>query len=365
MTLATQQLSIGTLDDAIARLSSGEAELFHRLYRVIVTEGKLRTPPSMRPWVEKQFGSVAAVESQRIVRVTNRITMDDVLFNALRSQRPIQMRDGARLMEMIETQHPNDPLGHPLEGTPEDVFGRLQGKHSVTAANIAKLDSLSSLIVFDNYNPLEFNREQVVDYITLGWSWAQQANAHDPSAVYYFFLWNCLWKAGASLLHGHAQMLLGRDMHYGKVERLRRDALGYQGDYGGSYFDDLFAVHRSLGLAFEKDGVRVIASLTPVKEKETLILAEPFDPELPYKVYDVLSCFRDHLGVVSFNITLYQGPVGPVTEDWSGFPNIVHLLDRGDPTSQTADMGSMEIYAASVVASDPFHVARALHEAVL
>ena len=85
-TLVTQVLSIGTLEDGIARLSVQDAELFHRLYRVIVTDGELRTPPSMHAWVEKQFGSVEAVETQKIVRVTNRITMDDVLFNALRSE---------------------------------------------------------------------------------------------------------------------------------------------------------------------------------------------------------------------------------------------------------------------------------------
>jgi hypothetical protein len=35
-------------------------------------------------------------------------------------------------------------------------------------------------------------------------------------------------------------------------------------------------------------------------------------------------------------------------------------VDRGDPANRTSDIGAMELYAASVVASDPFRVAEAL-----
>ena len=52
--------------------------------------------------------------------------------------------------------------------------------------------------------------------------------------------------------------------------------------------------------------------------------------------------------------------LGDTTEDWSGFPVVVRIVDRGDPTARTADIGAMELYAASVVSSDPFAVVRAL-----
>jgi hypothetical protein len=38
-------------------------------------------------------------------------------------------------------------------------------------------------------------------------------------------------------------------------------------------------------------------------------------------------------------------------------------VDRGDPHNKTADIGAMELYAASVIASDPFRVAETLREA--
>jgi hypothetical protein len=40
----------------------------------------------------------------------------------------------------------------------------------------------------------------------------------------------------------------------------------------------------------------------------------------------------------------------------------VRVVDRGPLYSRTADIGSMELYAASVVSTDPFDVARALRQ---
>src|SRR3712207_8630657 len=40
-------------------------------------------------WIERSFGSVEAVLEQRIVRVTNRVTLQGTLFNGLRSSRPL------------------------------------------------------------------------------------------------------------------------------------------------------------------------------------------------------------------------------------------------------------------------------------
>jgi hypothetical protein len=64
------------------------------------------------------------------------------------------------------------------------------------------------------------------------------------------------------MMHGHAHVVLGRDRHYAKVEALRSAALRYRETYGADYFNDLFEVYSALGLGFEKDAVRVYASLT-------------------------------------------------------------------------------------------------------
>jgi hypothetical protein len=55
-------------------------------------------------------------------------------------------------------------------------------------------------------------------------------------------------------------------------------------------------------------------------------------------------------------------PASPTGEDWSSFPVMIHMVDRGDLASNTSDIGAMELYAAPVVSSDPFRVARLLGE---
>ena len=52
----------------------------------------------------------------------------------------------------------------------------------------------------------------------------------------------------------------------------------------------------------------------------------------------------------------------PDGEDWRRFPPIARLVDRGDPANKTSDIGAMELYAASVIATDPFRLAEALRQ---
>ncbi len=81
----------------------------------------------------------------------------------------------------------------------------------------------------------------------------------------------------------------------------------------------------------------------------------------------MLQAFLNSLGVQSFNLALFQRPIdvaqtsrawgsAPGWEDWDGFPAMVRIVDRGDLQMRAADVGCMELYASSVIASDPFRV---------
>lgn len=343
------------LERLVAALPAAEQTLVDRLYQITVSAGDLVPPPTMHRWIEKYFGAVDAVLHQRIVRVTNRVTLEGGLFNALRARRPIGSRIPVHLDEEIE-RTAGDPFCEPLIGTPADVFGRVEGRHCLTASNIAKYDGLHGLVIFHAHHPLQFDEEVIADYIDVGRRWADQAHQLDPSAIYFFFMWNCLWRSGASIPHGHAQVSLTRGLHYGKIETLRRAAEGYRRQHGASYFDDLWRVHAALGLGHERHGCHVLVHLTPIKEKEALILGRALDRDFVRAVHEVLRCYVDELGVVSFNLVLCLPPIAPAPEDWSDFPVMARLVDRGDPTNRTSDVGSMELYATPVIASDPFKV---------
>jgi len=354
--------SITQLAALVQALPQEEQQRFQRIFHVDSVVGELRAPPAMHAWIERHFGSLEAVQQQRIVKVTNLITVEGALFNALRGRRPAGAKDTADLEQTIRNSR-GDAFCRPLEATPEDAFGRVQGQHCITAANVAKYDGLCSVVIFDEHNPLVFGPEQVKDYFDTALSWARQAHCVDKEAVYFFLLWNCLWRSGSSVLHGHAQMSLGRGMHYAKVERLRRAALLYRIGHGVNYFDDLYAVHKALGLAVDDGPVRILAHLTPLKDKEVILMAPRLDDDLKRAIHKALRVYIDQLGVRSFNLALHLRPIDGVPEDWKGFPAQVRIVDRGDPQDRASDMGAMDLYGSSVVASDPFDVAQALRRA--
>jgi hypothetical protein len=357
------EMRITDLPDLIQALPRDDRAFANCIFDVSATTGCLDPPEAMHAWIERSFGSVDAVREQRIVKVTNRVTLQGTLFNELRASRPLDTGVSVDLEREIEATA-GDPFCRPEEGTPVDVFGRIRGEHSVTASNVAKYDGFHGVIVFDDHNPLHLTPEKVADYVSVGLEWGRKVLETDPKARYPFLMWNCLWRAGGSIIHGHAQVTATRGTHYPKVEHLRRVAAAYKAEHGSDYFDDLYCVHDSLALAIPAEsGVRAFASLSPVKEKELVVIGgSPEDDSLQRTVGALLEGYVRTLGVQTFNVAFYMPPLGPTDEDWSGFPTVVYLVDRGSPANRTSDIGAMELYAASVVASDPFAVARALRD---
>jgi hypothetical protein len=359
--LVEVQRSITHLSEMVAELSPQDRERFERIFLVNTAVGRLNPTPAMKEWVEKYFGSVEAVREQRVVRVTNLVTWEGSLFNELRARRPMARDSREDLAKTIEEARGGD-FCQPLERTPEDTFGRIRGKHSVTASNIAKFDEHAGVVIFDEHNPLKFSDESLADHLDTAMAWLRKAHETDEEARYPFILWNCLWRAGASIVHGHAQMVLGKEKHYAKVEGLRRAALAYQRESGQNYFEDLYRVHERLGLAWEVEGIRILVYLSPVKDKEVLLLSKNLNASLERSLYRVLDCYMRDLEVTSFNVAVLLPPLGWVEEDWSGFPVMVRTVDRGNPSNRMADVAAMELYASSVLINDPFQVAESLRK---
>ena len=352
--------SIAELHTRVAALPMEDRRRFEQIFDLGAATGELVPPEEMRPWLVAQFGSLEAVCRQRIVKITNRVTMEGTLFNALRARRPLQAPSlDADLRHRIEDREGCD-FCHPETRTPADSFGRIRGRHCITASNIAKIDGWHGVIVFDEHHPLRFTASRVADYVDTAQEWARAAHRADPAACYPFFLWNCLWRSGASIIHGHAQMAVTGITHYARVESWRRAAWQYLRTHGSDYFSDLIAVHRALGLSVVHGSATILPSLTPAKERETLILAQELDSDLKSAVYHVLRTFIDQLQVQSFTLVLYQPPLSGTDEDWSGFPHIVRIVDRGSVQSITSDVGAMELFAQSIVTADPYHLTAAL-----
>jgi hypothetical protein len=350
--------TIAQLTDLVEALPTDNRSLFKRLFDVIPGSGELRVPDEMSDWVTNQFGSVAAVEHQQTLRVINRWTLEESLFNGLRGQRPMAS-EPVDLQAAIAASR-DDAFCHPDEQTPEDAFGRIRGGAVTTASNIAKYDAWSALLIFNAHDPLQVSPDSVSDMLSTAMEWCRRVREIDPEARYPIVLWNCLWPAGASVIHGHAQVALARTRPYAPIERWRLAAENYCRTEQRPYFDDLFKTHRTLGLAFERGTVRVLAHLTPVKEHEIVLLAAGVSNELERAVYLALATLIQRLGARSFNLALYHPPLDDGPQDWTDFPVVVRLVERRDPGVRTSDIGAFELFGASVIASDPFALAEVL-----
>ena len=338
------------------------------LFDLSVTTGRLTTPPALHDWVVEHFGSVEAVQEQQVVRVSDRWTLTGAIFSPLRGRRPRAPLTESAFSRLVESTI-GDEFCHPETGTPADTWGRIRGKRTITAANAAMYEGHHGVVIFDRHDPLAFDAETIIDLLEVGHAWAERGRAEDAEASAYLLIWNGGPRAGGSIVHGHAQVTLGHS-HYPYVERRCKAAASYASETGRSYFDDLVAVHRALGLvAAEANGVATLVTLTPVKERELLVIGRPGmderDPAYARAVADALLAYRDVLGVRAFDLALHRAPIDAgrgSADGWAAMPPVVHMVDRGDPDQTSSDIGAMELYAAPVVGADPFVVAAALRE---
>ena len=338
------RLDITRLPAIVQELGPDMAEIFSRIYSWYVEPGRLVFPDAMREWVREKYGDI---ETQQIVRVTNNLTGESTLFNSIRARRPV-LTPRAEEVRDVQALAEKGPFANPLEETPADTFGRIDGDHWITASNIAKYDYLHAIIIAKDTNPYVIAEPQIADMISVAIRWCQNEHRTDPRAVYPFLIWIFLWRAGASIVHNHAQILLTHRLYTApaRIERVRED---YWRRYGTGYYDDLFRAHTAIGLGLTYRNARVMAHLTPKKEHEVMIIAEsPHD--LAPALAKALDCYRN-IGVQSYNAAVYMPPI-----DEQGH-YVAWLVDRGDLRARTSDIGGMELYAETpVVSSDPFRL---------
>ncbi|HEY1387926.1 MAG TPA: hypothetical protein VGF38_05220 [Ktedonobacterales bacterium] len=381
--------TIDQLPARVAALPPDLRALAEQLFEIVEAEGVIAPPPEMEPWLARTFGEVEATLRQRIIRVTNRWTFEGATFNPLRSRRPgsgatqtaTQATTQAgplelppELRERIAATE-GDDFCDPEHRTPADSFGRVRGRHVVTAANVAKAEGWHSVAIFDRHDPLAIDSALIADLLAVAGTWAQRAHEAENDARYFFLLWNCLQRAGASLIHGHAQMTLSTTMAHGRVELWRTAAARYRQETGGGYFADLAAVHAALGLAvpIADSPVTLFASLTPAKEREFVLLADPWRDDgnggqrlalesLAEPLAAALEVMLHTLGVRAFNVAIFGPPLpgDPRAAKWASFPLVARFVDRGNPLAPTSDIAALELFGSSVIASDPFDVARSL-----
>ncbi|MBN1363111.1 MAG: hypothetical protein JW993_21100 [Sedimentisphaerales bacterium] len=365
-------------------------ELEQDIFQAEVLQGRLVVPSALAPKIARWYGrpggrgpdaALARACEQRVVKTFNAYTFEGAQFNERRAERPVAKPDTRSLAAFIEDAKEECDFCDPLNMTCADVWGRIEGKDCITAANAAKYDANHGMVIFGPHHPHAFDREHIQDYVQTALQWLNRTHKGDRNLRYPFIMWNCLGSAGASLVHGHLHMLLNPYGFYARHASLVSATHNYQercqtGNQtrsrtrSGDYWRDWTAVHREVGLAVESGDVVIAAAITPVKEKEVVILDFGFrDMAVGEGAMDalttVLRAFLDDesLAVLSFNVGIYLRPF-----EVSNYrlPLIIRCVDRGDPSplpsgkSKTSDVGGMELYGSSVVSFDPFKVIAAI-----
>lgn len=355
--------SIIELPSIIAGLKEDEKELFNRFFMVEKSIGHLRLADKMKPWARKAFGSVENVENQVIIKILNKHTFEMALFNELRAKRPIDVKSDEDSIKIINENAIDDHFCKPELWTPSDSFGRIKSKRCLTASNVAKYDQLHGLVIFKKHNPLDFSEKELQDYFRTAMKWFDKAFRTNRNAVYPFLLWNCLWKAGASIIHGHMQLVLGEGVHYAEAELYNKLRKEYSVKYNSNYFLDFYKAHEIIGLGSKARNMLVFTSLTPKKDKEVTIISEKLDKKCVKIIYQVSNCLVKELGVDSFNLGVILPPLGKDEKgdgwraSWKGFPVIARIVSRGSLSNKTSDIGGMEMFANSrVIETDPYKV---------
>lgn len=351
------------LPASMSSLAATARARVERLFDITADVGRLVVPDTLAPKIARWYaapgdaGPRDAIEraaQQRVVRVVNRVTGESALFNELRARRPMQHGETADLDARIDAARNGCDFCDPIAMTTTDTWGRVRGAHGVSAANASVYDAHHGMVVFGEHHPHRFEAPHVRDYLDVAMQWLRRTHEQDAALRHPFIMWNCLEKAGASQPHGHLQMLLARSCPYARQAGLVRAAEAYRRETGAAYASDWIDAHRDLGLAAERRGVVCAASLTPIKEKETLVAGPALDGDFADALAAVLRCFIDRLGVVSFNVGIFLPPMD--ADAAYDLPVIARCVDRGDPARPTADVGAMELYGTPVVASDPYRV---------
>jgi hypothetical protein len=353
--------SIMDLPRIVEGLKKEDRELFDRFFVMRKKVGELKVPKEMRAWADKSFGDYRNVEKQEILRIFNTLSFETALFNELRAKRPHVVNVDENITKDIMSDF-GDNFCNPLKMTAVDTFGRVKGRYCISTSNIAKYDFLHGVIIFKKHNPLDFTEKELDDYLETALKWFKKANKSNKEAIYPYLIWNCLWRAGAGVIHGHMQTVIGEQVHYGEAEFFNHIRIEYMKEIGKEYFQDYFNIHKAIGLGFEEKDLRIFMNITPRKDKEVTILGPKLDKNFGRTIYKILRCLLDDFGVNSFNVGFIFPPLKE-TGSWEGFPVVVRILDRGSLKVKTTDMGGMEVYSRSnIIETDPYKVFEKIKE---
>ncbi|XP_005107314.2 uncharacterized protein LOC101858440 [Aplysia californica] len=343
---------------------------FSAIYTVERRVGSVVIPGTFKAKVQAWLGQREELYQelfhQDIIHVINQYTRETTIFNPLRDKRPVTKPKESEkdyLQRITKESAMNCDFCRFRNFTAEHDFGRVETDLSFSASNIFKLDRLHAVITIKAHDPVNWSYQQYMDMMRLTMVWLKKAHHAEPSAVFPSLIWDLLPKSGSSQLHPHNQIFLSPNRYHGMVEMWRRAAQEYVADFDSNYFTDLVSLYSALELVTTHKSAVALASLTPRKDNEVVVIAPKADDDFFQMIYFVVRAFMDDLKKYSFSL----GGGFPSMKTHPGLaeiPAFVRIITRGVMTEIRTDISALELFTATNVNIDPYKVIQVIRQSV-
>ena len=174
------------------------------------------------------------------------------------------------------------------------------------------------------------------------------------SAPYWMVIQNGGQRAASSVDHAHLQVLGRADCHFAEPARVA--VLG-----SPDHWQTAAEVHHQIGLGVDV-GSRgtAFATLVPVKERDFTVLTRGSLVDGVRAVWPLVRALISW-GTSSWSLAALPNPrqFGADVEPYRAWPDVVwRFVDRGRLGHPVGDMGTMELFGTTVVATDPLRGGR-------
>jgi len=291
------------------------------------------------------------------------------------------------------------------ERTAANEWGRITGATGcITASNVAMASDAHGLVILPQHHPLRgLSAEIVADVFETAQAWAkctvehklqqQEQQAGQETVWLPLLLWNCGMGSGASMPHGHAQVIMGQGRLFGQAEMSRRCAAAHHAQTGRDFWSDVLWCHQIAGLAVavpavhlpgtaadterEAETCYMVAHLTPRASHELLVFGRTL-AALGRGVQITMKVLQERFGSRCISIACALPALQQIGESslqaaYVARPGdsewiVARVLDHTEKPTAAGNMygttlATWEIYGPSVDDCDPYFATSCLKEA--
>jgi len=330
-------------------------------------------------WLDNNQEYLKQAHHQKIIKLYNKFTNEEMIFNPLRGKRPIkksEFSDKTYTFDLIEKSKQDcDFCGKYQENTAADMFDRIETDLSYTAANTFKYDKWHSLILSRNHNTMKLSEKEFLDMFNMCLTWFKKINKLDLMAKYPEMIWDSMPKAGASQIHPHLQVSMGSTNYYGGMRRWLDAAMRYTNTHQRNFFDDFILIHKALGLTYKVNNVYVIANLIPIKEQELILIGSNTQESynsISLLLHQITQIFINDFEQYSWSMAMYLPEYSrdnvetffdnqQTGEDEGYLKRIFcRIVFRTPVANLRSDINGLDLYTSSVLGIDRYTIATKL-----